>query len=172
VDAITSLRENIAAAHSLVEGTMEGLTADQAHWQPPGRAHSIAALYTHIVAGEDGIVHGMLLNRPPLAATSWAGKTGLSEAPPQEFGDWSEWARKVRADLPALREYAQAVYAATDAYVASLKPEDLDGKREWFPGVGSQTLNWMIGELALHANIHGGEISALKGLQGLQGYPF
>ena len=38
--------------------------------------------------------------------------------------------------------------------------------------VGRQTLNWMIGEVGAHANNHIGEISTVKGLQALKGYPF
>ena len=37
--------------------------------------------------------------------------------------------RRVRIDVPALRAYARAVYANTDAYLAALTAEDLDQPR-------------------------------------------
>jgi hypothetical protein len=55
--------------------------------------------------------------------------------------------------------------------VASLTPEDLE-----------RTIDTTIGELSLgqmleayviwHINVHSGEIAALKGCQGLKGYPW
>lgn len=40
-------------------------------------------------------------------------------------------------------------------------------------GLGQQTLGSSLGNLlVLNAAAHTGEISAVKGLQGLQGYPF
>ena len=172
MDAIASLREGLGAAHWLVEGTMEGITSDQAHKQPGGNAHCIAALYAHLVSGEDMILNGMIQGKAPLAATSHAGKTGISQPPPMEGGDWAQWGKDVRVDIPALRQYAQAVYAVSDAYIAGLKPEDLDQKLNHFPDLGPQTLNWYLQIIIGHAHDHIGEVSALKGIQGLKGYPF
>jgi hypothetical protein len=64
------------------------------------------------------------------------------------------------------------VYAATDAYVASLddealaKPLDLS-----MVGLGMQTMGYLLGGLVLNTHLHTGEISAIKGFQGLKGYP-
>src|SRR5713101_2962239 len=101
----------------VVEGTIEGVTDEQLHWMPAGTAHNIASTYAHLVLSEDMVVNGMIAGKPPLAATTWAGKIGLSEMPPQGSEgptDWSAWAKTVKVDLPKLREYAKAVYASTD----------------------------------------------------------
>ena len=34
-----------------------------------------------------------------------------------------DWTRRLRVELASTREYAQAVYAATDAYLGSLSEE-------------------------------------------------
>ncbi len=74
-------------------------------------------------------------------------------------------------DLPAARRYAEAVYAATDAYLASLTPDQLDSPPST-PIPGNQTLSWLIYNLlTMHASLHTGEIAVVKGLQGLTGYP-
>ena len=108
--------------------------------------------------------------------TAWAEKTGLSAPPPRPGGNgsWDEWARSVKIDLAALRQYAQAVYAATDQFVASLdadalaKPLDLSAL-----GIGQTTVGaFVCGIVLQHANHHCGEIACLKGLQGAKGYPF
>ena len=70
-----------------------------------------------------------------------------------------------------MREYAQAVYASTDAYVASLKPEDLDQTVEIF-GQKRSLGNFLGAVMATHIGWHTGEVSCVKGLQGAKGYPF
>lgn len=157
-----------------MDGTVEGVTPEQAHWQPTGLANSIAATYAHLVLSEDMIVQGMFQGKQPLAASTWAGKAGVDSMPPQGSegdADWSDWGRKVRVDLPALQKYAQAVYAASDAYLTSVKPEELE--RQIDTPLGKHSINFMLGAAIIgHVAGHSGEISAIKGLQGLKGYPF
>ena len=86
---------------------------------------------------------------------------------------WEQWARRIRIDLAALRQYAQAVYAATDQYLASLQEGDL-GRTIDLSGAGlsQPSLAWLLsGGVLGHLNNHCGEVSCLKGLQGAQGYP-
>ena len=75
-------------------------------------------------------------------------------------------------DLNALRSYAQATYAATDEYLASLPEEQLRRTVD-LSGVdlGIPTVQWILsGVIVGHAYSHSGEIACLKGLQGMQGY--
>ena len=175
MDAIASIKEQLSFGRFILKGTTEGTTQDQAHWMPAGNAHSIAATYAHLILSEDGLINGMLQGKQPLAATSWAGKTGVDSMPPQGsegIADWSEWAGKVKVDLAAFAAFAayhDAVAAATDAYVNGLSESDLDRQLE--TPLGSQSVNQMIGIITSHLSLHGGEISAVKGLQGLKGYP-
>jgi hypothetical protein len=172
MDSITLLRQQISTAHEWLEGTMADVTAEQADWAPPGKANPLGASYAHAVVSEDLIINGMLRGGTPLFLGEWAGKTGQSVPHPHE--DWSQyaaWARDVRLDLPATRAYAQAVYAATDAYLAGLTPEDLDREVNLF-GM-SQSLGATLGNfVAGHCHDMMGEISCLKGLQGARAFPF
>ncbi len=115
----------------------------------------------------------MLVGRQPLGMSAFAGKTGVSEPPPMD-GAWDEWARRVKVDLPALKQYAQAVYNNTLDYASSLKPDDLDREIDLSNfGLGKQSLAWvMTNGVVGHVASHCGEISCLKGLQGAKGYPF
>ena len=76
-------------------------------------------------------------------------------------------------DLPGMQAYIQAVYAATDYYLSSLTPEDLDQTVDLSSiGIGQVTRAWVLSRLVIgHADNICGEISCLKGLQGMQGYP-
>jgi hypothetical protein len=177
MDVISLFRDQIRGAHEWVEETMADVTPEQVRWIPQGVANPLGATYAHMVAGEDGIVNGLLKGSAPLAAGAWAGKTGISQPMPMPGPDWEHypaWTRTVQIDLPALRKYAQAVYAATDAYLASLELEDLARAIDFSDiGLGPRPVSWVLNRLVLgHADNCCGEISTLKGLQGSRGYPF
>lgn len=168
MDTSTLLRQQIKEAHEWLEATMADVTPQQAHWQPAGKANPIAACYGHIVLSEDWLINTLFQGKPPFAATTFAGKTGFSDMPPQ--GPWFDWGRKVKVDLTAARRFAQAVYDNTDKYLASVKDADL--ARQLDSPAGRQTVQWLLTNGSLgHVHQFTGEISCLKGLQGAKGYP-
>ncbi len=171
MDTIEFLREQIQQARGFLDGTLAGVGEERAHAAAPGVLNPIGATFAHLVMGEDGFVNGLIRGGAPMLATSWAGRTGMSEPPPE--GDWHEWAGRVRVNLPALRAYAAAVAEATDAYVASLTPGDLDRAVDLSSlGFGQRTLGWVLGAGVLgHVLSHWGEICALNGLHGGRGFP-
>ena len=125
MDVKTLLREQFKSAHNLLEGTMQAVTEEQAHWTPPGKAIPVGATYAHVILSEDMMLNGMVKRGAPLFATTFAGKTGLGENPPPPDQPWDEWSRSVKIDLGALRAYAKAVYAATDEYIGSATDDEL-----------------------------------------------
>jgi hypothetical protein len=170
--AVELLRAQFKAAHDVLEGTMEGVTADQAHWSPPGVSNPLGATYAHVLTSEDGIFNAAIQGGQPLMASTWAGKVGLSEMPPMGFA-WDEWGRQVQVDLVALKEYGQAVYASTDAYLGTLADSDLGQEVDLSAmGLGKFTLGQLSSLMLSNVNWHTGEIACLKGLQGLKGYQF
>lgn len=177
MDAVSLLREQIKEAHALLEAVMEGVTPEAAHWIPPGKANPVGATYAHVVVFEDMTINGVLRHRKPLYETTWSGKTGMSELMPkqgEEWQDYANWTRRLQVDLGQVREYAKAVYANTDEYLASLSPDALDTPID-LAGVGGNkvTLGHVLSRsVVAHVDNISGEISCLKGLQGLQGYPF
>jgi hypothetical protein len=176
MDALSMFRDQVKGAHEWVEATMADVTPEQAHWIPPGIANPLGATYAHMIVGEDAFVNAILKGGAPLGASTFAGQTGLSQPMPMPGPDWPKyqgWTRSVRLDLAALRKYAQAVYAATDAYLATLRPEDLARQVDFSDiGLGSQPVTWVLNRLVLaHIDDCCGEIAVLKGLQGAKGYP-
>ncbi len=177
MDSIMLLREQLAEAHALLEAVMQGVTPEAAHWIPPGNANPIGASYAHVAVLEDRTINGIIMHRRPLYETSWSGRIGMSEVMPSQGEDWDDyagWTRRLKVDVSSVREYAKAVYANTDQYLASLTPDDLDTPMD-LAGVGGSkvTLGHVLSRsVVAHADNIAGEISCLKGLQGLQGYPF
>ena len=166
------LRQQLAGYHDILEQTMADCAQGTLDHNPAGATiTNIGSIYAHTLFAEDNILHGMLQGKSPIYKTgNWAARTKLEMPKPGEFSP--EWARSVKLNLPAFREYAKAVYAASDAYVAGLAEADLDRKVDT-GFVGEQTVAFVIGNvLAWHAAEHNGEIAALKGAFGLKGLPF
>jgi len=149
---------------------MQDVTQEQLDWHPPGKANPLGASYAHSVCAEAGIVHHLLVGDLPLYEGEWKGKTGISDP---RWGSEFEWAREVKVDLEAAREYAHAVYSFTDDYLASLEPSDLERVIDLTEqGMGQKKVAFIFDSLlSSHASNLTGEISTLKGLQGLKGYP-
>ncbi len=169
METIVVLRQQLKDSHGWLEGTMQGLTDAQVHWKPAGRANPISGCYGHVILGEDWAI-SVLKGGAPLMAGSHAGKTGFSAMPPQEGNDWHQWALDLKVDVSAARAYAQAVADNADKYIASLKPADLD--RVVNGPAGPQPVYWWLSSAIIgHIHEFTGEISCLKGLQGLKGYP-
>lgn len=171
---VALLRDQLKQAQQFLEMTVSDVTSEQAQWSPPGIANPLGATLGHLFTGEDGFL-AMLSGRASLGAGPWADKTGLSEPPPPPFApqSWNQWGRSVQIDLAALRSYGEAVFAATDDYLASLTDPDLERSIDLSGvGFGRQSLAWVLSNGVLgHRLSHWGEICCLKGLQGAKGFP-
>lgn len=176
---VEMLRQVLKDSHETLEATMEGVTDEVAHYKPAGKALPIVAAYTHVLVSEDMLLSSMVKKSKSLLEQGWAEKNGLSAQHPAMDADWeknfAEWSTTVKADLPKLKEYANAVYTQSDEFFAGLKDQDLWDKKVdlsmW--GLGEWPLiRFILRMLVSHVDSLTGEISAAKGLQGLKGYPF
>jgi hypothetical protein len=167
------LQQQIALSRMVIDGTIADCSQEMVSHVPGGIAHPIGALYAHSVMSDDGVVNGLLRKQTPLMAGEFAGKTGCDKPMPQ-FGEpgMNEWARSVKIDMKQLNEYAGAVRASVDKYIADLSDADLEQKVE-FGGMGQQPIaNILTLITIIHPSNHIGEVSALKGIAGAKGYPF
>jgi hypothetical protein len=176
ISALQLLKEELKNAHETFETTAADITPEQLQVDPGGLALPLGATYAHLIFSEDVIVHGMLQQKEPLFKRTWKDKTGASKPMPPMDEKWENanrtWAKSVTIDLPKLREYAKAVYAATDTYIDSIKEEDLE-KEVDLGSWGKYTIAHLLYSFIIgHANSLAGEMSALKGVQGAKGYPF
>lgn len=170
MNAITLLKSAFEGSHRWYQGTVADITPELANEVPPGRAHPIGSQMAHILHSEDGMV-SMLQGQAPLwERDGWGNKLGL----PMLFSQTEEGSRGFKCSPADLAEYNKAVYAQTEAYLSGLTESDLDKPIDltsW--GIGEMPLASVLTGLVLGNNFaHTGEISALKGTKGLQGYPF
>ena len=168
MEVLEYIRYEIEGMHRAVDNSLHGLTPELFNAATPGTANSINATYVHFLHSEDNMIQKVIQGKPTVwESGGWSGKTGLPK-PPGIGEDWSEYKHKQVAIQP-IAEYQAAVWAATEAFVAGLKPEDLDRKVKFAGGERSvaDVLHLAIAQALGHA----GEIAALKGVLGAKGLP-
>jgi len=172
MDLHSLLRAQLNQAHGLLDEVVRACPEEALHARGEGwTIKPIAHIYAHTLYGEDALVHGMLLGKPPLFhSAGWAAR--LQVTPPADGRGDPDWSAHGPLDLSTLCEYAAAVYAATDNYVAAASDEELG--RVIDPGFAppQPVAEFVSTLLVWHVTNHQGEIAALKGVQGLQGLPF
>jgi hypothetical protein len=163
------IRAQFKQAHSVVEGVIEDCSPETLTKVVDGNVGSLSAIYAHSVFDEDGWIAGASGGTTVWESDGWSAKLGLQMPGPMQT---EEWARSgPDYNHTAFREYAQAVYAQTDEFVAGLSDDALDAEVDSPFGKVSQGIN--VGSLALwHTMSHQGEMAAIKGVQGLKGLPF
>jgi hypothetical protein len=169
-----NVQQTVAQQLGFWHGTLNGMMADcgEALNRPVPNAtiNSIAAVYAHAVWSEDAIVNGMLLGKPLIYESGgWEAKTGVKfpGAPPM----MADWGKTIRMDFPKFKEYADAVFANTDRYLANVSDAELEVKTQ--TPIGEQPKTWVVSVLlGTHLPGHAGEIAAIKGVHGLKGLPF
>ena len=169
------LVNQLKAAHSVLEQTMDGVTDEVAHYMPPGTANPIAGVYAHVVFSEDMFVHNFLKKTPSLMETTFKNKTGASEIQPSDWQvAYPKWLKEVHLDVKQFRDYAKTVFEETEKYVATLSESDLqkDVDMSSFGMPPRKTYDFIANLLSGHIYPIMGEIAVLKGIQGLKGYPF
>lgn len=164
--AVDTYRFMFGQAHGYIEATMQDVTEAVARYEP-GRPASILGQYAHLVTSEDWLVNIKAGQDTPVMMRA---NPGFQTPPPPV--DWDGWARTEAVDLTALRAYAQEVYAATDAYLATIDDSELNKPVDMSEiGFGVVNVTAVLTLALLNCSLHCGEISAIKGFQGLLGYP-
>ncbi|HNS49757.1 MAG TPA: DinB family protein [Anaerolineae bacterium] len=173
MNTVELVQHSVRSAFEILEQVTDDLTPAQADWAPPGCANPIGAMYWHTISGADEVVYRWFEGGPCLhEREGWRARVLRVDVPePQGSEGWLEWMRAIRVDLPAMHDYARAVAADLDTWLASKAPEDLD--RIVHTPIGDFPVAVALDTFVIwHINAHCGEISALKGCQGAKGYPF
>jgi hypothetical protein len=166
MDVKTTLKEQMQALHGTLEAAIGDCPEESLTQKLPGSTiNSIGAIYAHTILGEDGLLNGLIRGGTPVYfAGGWAQKVGLEMPQGSMEPDWT-----VTLDINLFREYAAAVYNATDDYLATVSDTDLDRVVDAGFAPPMPVRSFVANILAWHVATHQGEISALKGVQGLNG---
>jgi hypothetical protein len=140
LDTARLLRAQVQEVHrELDEALTEWLLA-LAPAAPPSGSR-VVGLYLHAATVEDISVQSLLRRVAPIYQTRWAGKGP---------------ARYSTADLVPLRAYVQEVFAATDAYLAGMTPDEANRTVDLSRlSQGRPTVAWVVGKFVVlqHAQI-------------------
>jgi hypothetical protein len=150
-------RYALSFAFDILEQVVADLTQEQADWTPPGTVSTIGAIYSHVITYVDFILQEVCIAQSDAV---------FAEPPLEEIR-----MQDVQVELSTLHAYADEVKTTLHDWLSSLTPEDLE--REMETSLGELNLGQLLEVYIIwHINVHCGEISALKGCQGLKGYPW
>jgi len=159
----TMLRMQLGEALDWLDDVVRDLTPEQYSWQPDGSANPISKLHAHTLSSADFWMNLMGLQKPML----WMGvsqKLGL----PSNFIE--VWKTDAPINLSDMQEYAKSLREASGAID---EIDDAALERELTaPVFGKRNVGFVLRLAGMQMAIHTGEISAAKGMQGLQGLPF
>jgi DinB superfamily len=166
MDIFEYIKRQMAGVRRMVDMTMKDMTPELFNWATPGTANTISATFIHFMSVEDNFIQAVIQGKPRVwDSGGWSEKTGVQKTP--SIGEnWDEFKHRQVAIQPLL-DYKTAVWAATDAYLATLTEEELDRKVK-FAG-GERTVADMLLMSMSQSLSHNGEIAALKGVQGAKG---
>jgi hypothetical protein len=159
----TMVRIGLNEAFDWLDQVIADLTPEQYSWQPEGTANSISKLHAHTLSSADFWMNLMGLQKPML----WMGVSQKLGLP----GNFIEvWKTDAPINLSDMQEYAKGLREASLAIDAL---DDAALERELVaPVFGKRDVGFVLRLAGTQMAIHTGEISAAKGMQGLQGLPF
>jgi hypothetical protein len=167
LELVDFIRGQAESAMGMIEHSMQDLTPEVIHYEAGGTSNTIAQLLAHMVTGQDLLIQDKIRGGGvTLHNSGWAEKTGV---PADRSLIWQREAW--RMDLPGFDEYVRAVLANSRQYIESLDAAKLDEERAWIRGPEQPVHRLMQTIFINHALGHCGEISTLKGIQGLKGLP-
>ena len=167
MELLEYLRTSVKAVDEMVETAMQDLTDEVVNFEPGGTSNTIAQLLAHMVSGQDAVINERIGGGRSLHESGWAEKTGIPLDRPQI---WQRDAWKL--NLAGFDAYRKEVAQRSEAAFEAIKPEDLDREIEWARGPSRSLSTTMQVIFINHGMGHCGEISAIKGMQGLEGLPF
>jgi hypothetical protein len=159
----TMLRMQLNEAFDWLDQVIVNLTPEQYAFKPEGTANSIAKLHAHTLTSADFWMNLMALQKPML----WQ---GVSEKLGLPSNMMEIWKTEAPINLSDMQDYSGQLRDAS-ASVETLEDSDLE-REIMAPVFGKRDVGFVIRLAGTQLAIHTGEISAAKGLQGLQGLPF
>jgi hypothetical protein len=169
MQTLALIRSGIEAVNAMVDTAMQDLTDEVVNFQPGGTANTIAQLLAHMVTGQDFLANERLPvgGGTPLHESGWAAKTGIPVDRTLIWQQRDAW----RLNLPAFDDYRREVGACALHLIDSMSEAELDREAAWIRGPARPVGMLWQAIYINHGLGHCGEISAIKGMQGLKGLP-
>lgn len=163
------LKASFDLAHMVFNAVVADLQPGQAAFSlPGGMVPSAAAMIAHMLYGEDMMVGQAGGGTMVLESGDFGRRTGIVRPQPSMTPDWLA----LDFDIGGLKDYADAVFARTSAFLESADVAALDRRVSTPLGTEVTAAEYLGGFGVVHLAEHTGEVSTLKGAQGVKGLPF
>ena len=164
MNAANYAKLQIEESFGLLNTSIGELTDEQYNWKPGGTCNPVAKSHVHVLTSVDFFI-GSLLKGGAMLWPPIAEKAGLPGSPLQV------WQAGDNIALATINEYGTKVQALALDYVSSLSEADFDREVET-PFFGKRNVAYVVQLAGTHMVAHAGDITAVKGMQGLKGLPF
>jgi hypothetical protein len=163
------LQAQWARIYPMLEMEIADLTLEELkHTFPGSTIGSILGTYVHTILGEDFLIMVMAAGGAHLWNDEWSARTGLTIAGANP--DPAQVAAMTAGQWAAFREFAAAVQAAAQAWLAAASDADLAREVDVFFMKRTMSVAEMLGTVSFfHTLEHAAEISALRGVMGKSG---
>lgn len=164
MDGVTYAKTQLEQALGLMNTCASGMDDTQYNWKPGGTCNSAAKSHVHAVTSLDFFIVRSLMG----GQMSWGDVASANGLPANPTEVWN-YAGAI--PFAPIDEYSKKVQKIALDYVATMKDADLDVDANAGP-FGMKPASFLIQLAGTHAVGHGGDIAAVKGMQGLKGLPF
>ena len=170
MEATALLTNALGRISQSLERALKGVTAEEMHRQPRADCNSMAWLAWHLTRVQDDHLSALAGREQAWTADGWHARFGME--PDSKNAGWGHTPEQVAAfrapSSQALLDYHTAVLDRSKAYLATLKPADLDrvlDEPQWQETV---TVGIRLASVLNDNTEHMGQINYLRGLfQGL-----
>jgi hypothetical protein len=164
MNAVDYAKSQLEAEFGLLNTCAGGMTDEQYNWNPGGTCNIAAKSHVHALTAIDFFVLGTVRGEGMLWP-AYASKLGLPA------NSLEIWKHEGTIAYAGIKEFGDKLQNETLAFVSSLSDSDLDREIET-QFFGKKPVSWLLQLAGYHAVGHGGDIAAVKGMQGLKGLPF
>ncbi len=163
------LKSSFDLAQMLYTAVVKDLDeAAAAYSLPGGTVPTALAMLAHATYGLDLMSSGASGRPLVLESGGFAAATGITQPDARMSPEWLATEFK----LDGLRGYGAAIFAGLDEFLAGATPDDIE-RMVTSPFGGQVPAGEYLASIGvIHLIGHVGEISTLKGAQGLKGLPF
>jgi hypothetical protein len=163
------LKSSFDLAHMVFNAVVGDLDETTARYRLPGGSVPAASgMIAHVLFGEDMMVSQASRTPTLLENRDLGASTGILRISPSMTPDWLEQ----DFHIDGLMRYAEAVFARTAEFLESASAADMDRPMKSPMGTELSAAEFLGAFGIVHIAQHTGEVSTLKGAQGLKGLPF
>ena len=164
MEVIELIQRSLEQSQRYLTNALDGLTQEEANWNPGPECNSIAFIFWHTVRVEDRFINSVIQRENELyEAEGWREKLAT---PAKETG-YQYTLEQLQAwsvpKLEVLRGYANSVREKTLAFLKSIPPEKLSEVPR--PDRSPDSIGTTLGLVSTDIAMHVGQIAYLRGVQ-------